>query len=142
MIFLEATLKETLRTLPPSPTASRQLTKSVVLDGILYKKGWTLIAEPRIAHIMPEHFEQPEKFKPERFLAEFNEGQMYKFIPFGAGVHACLGAQMAMVISKVFASHLLRMFEWKIIGEPKFVQFPIKKITDDYQIEIQRKTKN
>ena len=142
MIFLEATIKETLRTLPPSSTASRRLTKSVVVDNILYKKGWTLIAEPRIAHIMPEHFEQPEKFEPERFLPERNEGQMYKFIPFGGGVHACLGAQMAMVISKVFASHLLRMFDWKTIGEPNFVQFPIKRITDDYQIQIQTKTKN
>lgn len=91
---------------------------------------------------MPEHFEQPEKFEPERFLPERNEGQMYKFIPFGGGVHACLGAQMAMVISKVFASHLLRMFDWKTIGDPNFVQFPIKRITDDYQIQIQTKTKN
>ncbi len=136
MIFLEATIKETLRTLPPSPTATRRLTKSVVVDGILYEKGWTLIAEPRIAHIMPEHFEQPEKFEPERFLPERNEGQMYKFIPFGGGVHACLGAQMAMIVSKVFASHLLQMFDWKITGQPKFVQFPIKRIRDDYQIEI------
>ena len=142
MIFLEATIKETLRTLPPSPTANRRLTKSVVVDGILYKKGWTLIAEPRIDHIMPEHFEQPEKFKPERFFLERNKGQMYKFIPFGGGVHACLGVQMAMVISKVFVSHLLRTFEWKITGEPKFVQFPIKRIKDDDQIEIQPRVQN
>ncbi|MEB3342903.1 cytochrome P450 [Okeania sp.] len=136
MTFLEATIKETLRTLPPSSTASRRLTKSVVVDGMLYEKGWTLMAEPRIAHIMPEHFQEPEKFEPERFLPERNEGQIYKFIPFGGGVHGCLGAQMAMIISKIFASHLLRMFEWKIIGEPKFVQFPIKRIADNYQIEI------
>ena len=140
MIFLEATIKETLRTLPPSSTANRRLTKSVVVDGILYQKGWILIAEPRIAHLMPEYFEQPEKFNPERFLPERSEGKMYEFIPFGGGVHACLGAQMAMVVSKVFASHLLRMFDWKLIGEPKFVQFPLKKIKDDYQIEIQSRT--
>ena len=136
MIFLEATIKETLRTLPPSPTASRRLTQSVVVDDILYRKGWTLIAEPRIAHIMPEYFEQPEKFEPERFLPERGEGKMYEFIPFGGGVHACLGAQMAMLVSKVFASHLLQMFDWQLMGEPKFVQFPIKRIKDDYQIEI------
>jgi len=41
MTFLEATIKETLRTLPPSATATRRLTKSVVLDGVLlYEKGW------------------------------------------------------------------------------------------------------
>ncbi|MDR9898347.1 cytochrome P450 [Aetokthonos hydrillicola Thurmond2011] len=136
MVFLEATIKETLRTLPPSSTANRRLTKSVVLDNVLYEKGCVLIAEPRIAHIIPEYFHEPEVFAPERFLPERNEGKMYKFIPFGGGVHACLGAQMAMVVTKVFASHVLRMFDWKLTGEAKFVQFPLKKIKDDYQIDI------
>jgi cytochrome P450 len=136
MVVLDATIKETLRTLPPSATASRRLTKSVVVDGVLYEKGCTLVAEPRIAHILPEHFHQPEVFAPERFLAERNEGRMYEFIPFGGGVHACLGAQMAMVVAKIFASHVLRLFDWTLTGEPKFVQFPLKKIKDNYQIEI------
>ncbi|MEO1560140.1 MAG: cytochrome P450, partial [Cyanobacteria bacterium J06632_19] len=77
MIFLEATIKETLRTLPPSSTANRRLIKSVVLDGILYNKGCTVIAEPRLAHIMKEYFTEPDNFEPERFLAPRNEGKMY-----------------------------------------------------------------
>jgi retinoid hydroxylase len=136
MEFLEATIKETLRTLPPSSTANRRLTKSVVLDGVLYKKGCVLIAEPRIAHIRSEYFHKPEVFAPERFGAERGEGKMYEFIPFGGGVHACLGAQLVMVVTKVFASHALRRFDWTLTGEATFVQFPLKKIKDNYQIEI------
>ncbi|MBW4499123.1 MAG: cytochrome P450 [Scytonema hyalinum WJT4-NPBG1] len=138
MVFLDATIKETLRTLPPSSTANRRLTKSVVLDGVLYEKGCVLTAEPRIAHIMAEYFHEPEIFAPERFLPERGEGKMYQFIPLGGGVHACLGAQMTMVVTKVFASHMLRMFDWKSTGKAKFVQFPIKRIKDDYQINIAR----
>ncbi|MGB3636532.1 MAG: cytochrome P450 [Rivularia sp. (in: cyanobacteria)] len=136
MEFLEAIIKETLRTLPPSSTANRRLTKSVVVDGILYKKGCTIIAEPRLAHIMKEHFSEPDKFAPERFLAPRNEGKMYEFIPFGGGVHACLGAQMAMVVTKIFAVNLLSKFDWQSTGEASFVQFPLKKIKDDYQINL------
>jgi cytochrome P450 len=136
MVFLEATIKETLRTLPPSSTANRRLTKSVVLDGVLYKQGCSVMAEPRIAHIMPEYFHEPEVFAPERFLPPRSEGKMYEFIPFGGGVHACLGAQLAMVVTKIFASNLLHKFDWKLTGDAKFVQFPLKKIRDDYQIEI------
>jgi len=139
MLFLEATIKETLRTLPPSSTANRRLTKSVVLDGVLYEKGWVLIAEPRIANMMADHFHKPELFDPDRFGPERGEGKMYQFIPFGGGVHACLGAQMAMVVTKVFASHLLRLFDWKLTGEARFVQFPLRKIKDDYQIDIVRR---
>ncbi len=138
MVFLEATIKETLRILPPTSNFSRKLTKSVVLDNVLYEKGWVLIPEPRVAHIMPEYFPQPDKFASERFLPERGEGKLYQFIPFGGGVHACLGAQLAILVTKIFASHLLRLFDWQITGKAEFVQFPIRNIKDNYQIDIVR----
>lgn len=139
MNFLEITIKETLRILPPSSTANRRLTKSVVVDGILYPQGSTIIAEPRLSHAMPEHFEHPEKFEPERFLPPRDEGKMYEFIPFGGGVHACLGAQMAIAVSKIFTSHLIDLFDWELIGEPSFVQFPLAHIKDNYQIKLHKR---
>lgn len=136
MVFLEATIKETLRTLSPSSTVNRRLTKSVVLDGVLYQKGWVLIAEQRIAHILPEHFKQPDVFDPERFLSPRNEGKMYEFIAFGGGVHACLGAQLAMLITKVFACYLLQLLNWEVTQAASFVQFPLKRLKSNYQIPI------
>lgn len=135
---LDATIKETLRLLPPSSTANRRLTKSVVLDGVLYKKGWVIIAEPRIAHQLPEHFQQPDRFDPDRFLDDRNEGKPYEFIPFGGGVHACLGAQMAMVVTKVFVAQALQRFDWKLTGEAEFVLFPLRKIKENYHIELKK----
>lgn len=134
--FLEATIQETLRTLPPSSTANRRLTQSVVLDGILYEKGWTLIAEPKIAHILPEHFSHPDSYQPHRFMEDISPRDKYAYIPFGGGVHACLGAQLAMVVAKIFASHLLQNFEWHVQSPAPFVQFPLKKIKDNYPIRI------
>jgi cytochrome P450 len=136
MTDLEASIKETLRILPPTATANRRLTKSVVLDGILYQKGWTLIAEPRIAHQIDAYFSHPDFFDPDRFLSERGEGKMYEFIPFGGGIHACLGAQLAMTMAKVFAVHFLHRFDWELTGEAQFVQFPIKRIRDDYEILV------
>ena len=88
---------------------------------------------------MPEYFHQPDLFEPERFLAPRNEGKMYEFIPFGGGVHACLGAQMAMTITKIFANHLIYLFDWQLTGEASFVQFPLKKIKNNYQIYLQKR---
>jgi cytochrome P450 len=139
MTFLDATIKETLRTLPPTSTANRRLTRSVVLDGVLYEKGWTLIAEPRIAHAMEEHFKHPDRFAPERFLPERNEGKQYEFIPFGGGVHACLGAQLALVMAKLFAIHVLQRFDWHLLGPASFVQFPLKKINNSYRVQLMRR---
>jgi cytochrome P450 len=140
MVFLEATIKETLRTLSPTSTATRRLTKSVVLDGMLYQQGWGLLAEPRIAHALADYFAQPDSFDPDRFLPERGEGRMYEFIPFGGGVHACLGAQLAMLMTKVFAVHLLHQFDWQLLGDATFVQFPLKRLRDNYQIQLVLRT--
>ncbi|MGB3293100.1 MAG: cytochrome P450 [Phormidesmis sp.] len=139
MTFLEATIKETLRTLPPSSTATRRLTQSVVLDGMLYEKGWSLIAEPRIAHSMSDYFTNPDQFAPDRFLPERNEGKRYEFIPFGGGVHACLGAQLAMVMATVFGAYFLEQLDCQLIGEANFVQFPLRKIKDGYRVQLSQR---
>ncbi|MGD1904698.1 MAG: cytochrome P450 [Leptolyngbyaceae cyanobacterium] len=136
MPYLEATIKETLRVLPPSSTATRRLTQSVILDGVHYQKGWSLIAEPRIAHAMAAHFTNPDQFDPDRFLPDRDEGRPNEFIPFGGGVHACLGAQLAMTLMKILALHLLNRFDWQGLGTATFVQFPLKQIKNDYQIQL------
>ncbi|MDA0867856.1 MAG: cytochrome P450 [Cyanobacteria bacterium] len=136
LTYLDATIKETLRVLPPTSTANRRLTKSVVLDGVLYQKGWSLIAEPRIAHAMTAHFTNPNQFDPDRFLPDRNEGGPYEFIPFGGGVHACLGAQLATTLMKVLAMQLLHRFDWQCPEVATFVQFPLKTIKDNYPIQL------
>ena len=142
LVFLDATIKETLRLLPPSSTATRKLTKSVVLDGVLFKSGWNLIAEPRIAHAIEAYFANPDQFKPERFLPEQGEGRMYEYIPFGGGVHACLGAQLAIATAKIFILHLLQRFDWELTGEADFIQFPLKRIKSNYRIQLRARSDN
>jgi len=89
MTFLEATIKETLRTLPPSATATRRLTKSVVLDGVLYEKGWgwwqNRALLMRSLPILPNHLSIP--------IASYWNGVRTDVRVYSVcgGVHACLG---------------------------------------------------
>ncbi len=135
--YLDATINETLRTLPPSSTATRRLTRSVVLNGMLLKRGWGLIAEPRLVHAWERYYPDPDRFDPERFLGGSAEDRRYSFIPFGGGVHACLGAQLAMAIARVFAIHALRAFAWEGQGEPRFDQFPLRKVKPTFRLRLE-----
>jgi cytochrome P450 len=134
--YLDATIAETLRTLPPSSTVTRRLTRPMVLNGMLLKQGWKLIAEPRLVHGWERNYPDPGRFDPERFLAAPSEDRRYVFIPFGGGVHACLGAQLAMTIARVFAVHLLRSHRWQGLDAPRFDQFPLRMLKPDYRIGL------
>lgn len=103
---------------------------------MLFEKDCAIVAEPRIAHILPEHFSEPNRFQPERFLNPQDAIDKYAYIPFGGGIHGCLGAQLAIVIGQLSASHLLQQFEWTVQETAQFVQFPLRRLKDNYPIQI------
>ena len=60
----------------------------------------------------PEVWEEPEAFRPERFLTE--DGKLHKpkhFMPFGAGQRMCLGDKIAEMELQLFFSSLLHVFD-------------------------------
>lgn len=60
--------------------------------GYAIPKGVNIIIVPFALHRDPEHFPEPEEFKPERFLPENASGRNpYAYIPFSAGLRNCIG---------------------------------------------------
>lgn len=61
----------------------------------------------------PKHWDQPEKFMPERFLDGSIEasGNDFRFLPFGAGRRACPGIIIAMPLLSIVLGRLVQSFE-------------------------------
>ncbi len=113
--LLECCLKESLRLHPPLIILMRK----VVYD--FHYKGWTVpaghiaAASPAVSNRMPEHFPEPERYAPERYLPGREEDrQSFAWLPFGAGRHRCVGAAFAMMQLKAIFSILLRRFEFEL----------------------------
>jgi len=84
---LNATLKEVLRLANIGPTTiPHRATIDTTLMGYAIKKNYTLLPMLMSIHMDPEHWGDPEVFRPERFIDENGEFINDPWvIPFGVG---------------------------------------------------------
>ncbi len=95
--YLDAVIKETMRTRPAVEAVWRTLRKPLELGGYRLPAG-TIVA-PVIRAIGQEAFDEPGEFRPERFLED--DVTPYGLVPFGGGIRRCIGASLATMEMKV-----------------------------------------
>ena len=104
MLLLDRVISETLRLYPPVPRTERQSSKEYTLPGtnLTLPRG-TLVRMPIIAlHRDPEHFPDPLRFDPDRFLPEEKEKRHpCAYMPFGSGPRNCIAMRFALFETKV-----------------------------------------
>ncbi|WP_243146689.1 cytochrome P450 [Scytonema sp. UIC 10036] len=104
--YTRMVIQETLRLYPPGCVFPRVVRQNDEIDGYPVKAGATIILSPYMTHHLPDFWNQPDVFNPERFTAEQSEQRhSYAYFPFGAGSRHCIGnhfalmqAQLAVVI--------------------------------------------
>lgn len=109
--YLTACINEALRLGPPLYRPERICTKDWTYKNIKIKRKTTVFLCNWAMHRDPAHFEDPDAFKPERFLPENKDSiNQYAFVPFGLGPRACIGIRFAYESLKLLFIHLLRNF--------------------------------
>ncbi len=104
--YLDAVIYEVLRLRPAVPTTGRRVLRDTDLNGVQLPKGTIVVIPTLTVHERPDLYEDPEAFKPERFL-ESRPGT-YTWLPFGVGAHRCLGANLAILEARVLFRTLLQ----------------------------------
>lgn len=108
-VYLDAVIKETLRSRPVVFDVGRILTKPVEIGGFLLPAGVMVVPAMGLVHSNPELYCDPDQFRPERMVgATLNPATWF---PFGGGNRRCLGANFAMVESRVVLREILSRVE-------------------------------
>jgi len=109
--YLDAFIQETMRLCPPAIAHFRNCVKDCEIKGVPFKKGTNVQLAIYPAHMDPEFYPEPQKFKPERFLKE-NADQLvpYTWRPFGAGNRACIGQRFSLTEMKLCMAKLVKEF--------------------------------
>lgn len=117
MPYLKAVIKETLRIHPPIPLlVPREARNDVNIMGydivaktMVIVNAWAIGREPTI-------WDEPDEFRPERFLNSSVDirGHDFQLIPFGAGRRSCPAISFAMVTNELALANLLHKFDWEL----------------------------
>lgn len=120
--YLDASVKEALRTRPVVPVVGRVLKKPYQLGGYDLPAGTAVAPCVYLAHHDPVVYPEPEAFRPERFLDV--QPDPASFLPFGGGIRRCVGAQFALYEAKIVLGSMLaaRDFELAQDGPARIVR--------------------
>ena len=103
--YLDAVVKETLRTRPVITDVARKVTQQVEIGPYTVPAG-TLVMPAIIGiHHREDLYPDPLEFRPERFLE--GQGHGYAWIPFGGGVRRCVGASFAQYEMRIVLRTIL-----------------------------------
>ncbi|CAG8555815.1 2110_t:CDS:1 [Ambispora gerdemannii] len=122
--YIGAVINESIRIFPTISLMPRTATEDVEFDGFTIEADTTVFTNLKALSNNPKYFENPEKFNPDRFLADKESMGKYTYIPFGNGVRICPGRAWAIVQMKTFLVKLLCTFDMELVDKnanPKYV---------------------
>jgi cytochrome P450 len=108
--YLEAVVKETLRSRPVVYDVARKLAAPATIKGWELPAGAYVVPSITAIHLLQGIYERAEEFRPERFL-EGDQPDSYAWIPFGGGRRRCIGAAFATMEMKTVLREVLTRVE-------------------------------
>jgi len=114
--LVPAVVEETLRIYPVTSFVVRIPQEDVLYEGVRMAKGRRVILNFQAASRDPDRFTDPEEFTPR---APGRHGESFE-VPFGLGMHYCLGAALAKAEMQEALSVLVeRLSAIEVVGEPE-----------------------
>ncbi|KAK4436762.1 Xanthotoxin 5-hydroxylase CYP82C4 [Sesamum alatum] len=126
LLYLQATMKETLRLYPPLPLSlPHEAAQECRVAGYPIPRGTQLFVNLWKLHRDPGFWPEPERFLPERFLMTGHAharamdvtGQQFEFVPFGCGRRSCPGITFAMELTSFTLARLVQGFDFGALVE-------------------------
>ena len=113
---LDMVMKESMRLITPVPGVMRRTVRDTQLGGYRVPKDTYLSTNIYGVHHDPDLWTDPERFDPERFSEERREDRRHRnaFIPFGNGVHKCIGMYFGGMEIKAAMHQMLLRYRWSV----------------------------
>lgn len=115
--IIDTILRETLRLYPPAWWADRVSDQDCELGGYHIPARTLVVFSAYVFQRDPQVFSRPNDFVPERFQADASaripDGA---YLPFGAGVHVCIGNTFALTEAKLILGAMAQHYSFRALA--------------------------
>ncbi len=112
--WLEAVYKEAIRLYPPGFIILREVDRPTQVSGYDLTPGDAVLLYVFAMQRDARWIDEPEQFRPERFLEGAAPTPAQGYAPFGMGKRACPGGRIAVVSTVVMLATLLQGHRWQL----------------------------
>jgi cytochrome P450 len=110
---IEPVIYEALRLYPPAWAIGRMALEDFEADGYTIPAQSIVLVSPYVMHRDALYFDQPERFRPERWTPEFRQQlPKFAFFPFGGGTRVCMGERFAWMEAQHVIGTIAR--KWRL----------------------------
>jgi cytochrome P450 len=123
--FAEAVILESMRLHPPAYVLGREAVRDTEVGGYRVPKGMTVFMSQWVAHRDPRWWDQPDKFRPERWLdGSTKDLPKFAYFPFGGGPRVCIGNTFAMMETVIVLAELARRYHFERTSDEPIPPLP------------------
>lgn len=132
--YTRAIAQEAMRLYPPIWAFDRRAVAADTVGDLELPAGAFISLSPYVTHRMPELWNAPDQFQPERFLPDAPPVERFAYIPFSAGARGCIGEGFAMteiilVLATVLQRYRLRMLPGcDVVPQPAITLRPLHRV--------------
>jgi cytochrome P450 len=109
-----AVFEEAIRLYPPAPGLVRQAVEPDEINGYPVPRKAILMPSQWMTHRHPAYWEEPDRFRPERFLpGRAADRPKFAYFPFGGGPRVCIGNTFAQVEGALVLAALAQRFHFR-----------------------------
>jgi cytochrome P450 len=109
-----AVFEEVIRLYPPAPGLARRAVEPDELQGHPIPAKAILMPSQWVTHRHPAYWEEPDQFRPERFLpGRAANRPKFAYFPFGGGPRGCIGNTFALIEGALVLAALAQRFHFQ-----------------------------
>ncbi|MBL7777201.1 MAG: cytochrome P450 [Chitinophagales bacterium] len=113
--YVRMVIDESMRLFPPAWSVGRRNYEDDTLGGYHIQKGTNVLIPIIYYHRSEKYWDEPLKFKPERFAPEVrNKIDRFVYFPFGGGPRLCIGNNFALIEMQLILIQLYRKFRFRL----------------------------